>query len=56
MVNERGQSYLKYAGQLNLEGPILAPNGNRSEVCKYAAYLGYLGAKAKGALLYLYLR
>ena len=56
MVNKRGRSYLKYAGQLNLEGPILAPNSNRSEVYKYTAYLGYLSAKAKGALLYLHLR
>jgi hypothetical protein len=31
MVNKRGRSHLKYAGQLNLEGPILAPNSNRSE-------------------------
>ena len=56
MVNKRGRSHLKYAGQPNLEGPILAPNGNRSKVYKYTAYLGYFGAKAKGALLYLHLR
>jgi len=31
MVNERGRSHLKYTSQLNLEGPILAPNGNRSK-------------------------
>ena len=31
MVNEQGRSYLKYASQLNLKGPILAPNGNKSK-------------------------
>ena len=51
MVDERGQGYLKYASQPNLEGPILAPNGNRSKVYKCAVYLGYLGTnKGQGCL------
>jgi len=40
VVNEQGRSHLKYTGQPDLEGPILAPNSNRSEVYKYIAYLG----------------
>ena len=31
MVNKQERSYLKYASQPNLEGPILAPNSNRSK-------------------------
>ena len=51
MVNKQGQSYVKYASQPNLEGPILAPNSNKSEVYKCAAYLEYLGAnKGQGCL------
>ena len=60
MVNKQGQSYLKYASQLNLKGLILAPNGNRSEdsLLKFKGMQVYgvprrtlALKKAKGALL-----
>ena len=60
MVNKRGRSYLKYASQPNLKGPILAPNGDRSKdsvpESKGRQVYGVPGRtlalrKAKGALL-----
>jgi len=57
VVNERGQSYLKYAGQPNLKGPILAPNGDEQSIQVCGVPRGTLALiKAKGALLYLHLR
>jgi len=60
VVDERGRSYFKYAGQPNLKGPILAFNGDRNEdsllesegmqVCGVLRRTLEL-KKAKGALL-----
>ena len=56
MVNKRGRSHFKYAGQPNLEGPILAPNGDSLPESKGMQVYGIPGRtlalkKAKGALL-----